>query len=40
MYDVAVIMAQTRVEIATDDMIAMLLRRHNLPPANLYQSAA
>ncbi len=33
MYDVAVIMAQTSVEIATDDMVATLLRHHNLPPA-------
>jgi len=33
MYDVAVIMAQTAVEIATDDIVATLLRRHNLPPA-------
>jgi len=34
MYDVAVIMAQTAVEIATDDIVATLLRRRpTLPPA-------
>src|SRR6266403_183817 len=31
MYEVAVIMAQTSVEIATDDIITTLLRHHNPP---------